>query len=76
MQAKTIIAALQELDPEAEVMAQWFTKEDVEGNNKKTYSDEHWDLAVRLFDKWETGQDDLGVNSCIDEAEARLGDDK
>ena len=72
MQAKTIIAALQELDPETEVMAQWFTKEDVESNTKKTYTDEHWDLAVRLFDKWETGMDDFGIPSCLDEAAARI----
>lgn len=74
MQAKTIIAALQELDPETEVMAQWFTKEDVEADHEKTYTQEQWELAVRLFDKWPApGSDDFGARVCLEEAAERLG---
>lgn len=76
MRAKTIIEALQELDPNTEVMAQWFTKQDVEGNLYVQLTDDHWNVAVELFDKWEApGSDDFGIRDCIQEAAARLGID-
>lgn len=72
MRVQTVIEALQQEDPNSEIMVQWFTKEDVESNNETKYTDEHWNLAVALFDKWETGQDDLGIADCLDEAAARM----
>lgn len=74
MQAQTIIAALQELPPDTEVMVQWYTKEDVQDHFHTTYTDEHWNTAVRLFDKWDSAGvvDDLGIGQVMDEAEARV----
>lgn len=72
MQIKTVIAALQQEDPNAEIMIQWFTKEDVEANTNATYTEDHWNLAVRLFEKWDVGMDDFNVLPCLAEARERL----
>jgi hypothetical protein len=75
MQVQTVIKALQELDPKQQIMIQWFEKEHVELNTNTTYTDEHWDMAVSLFDKWDTADmEELGIQSCIDEAANRLED--
>lgn len=72
MKVSTVIAALQQEDPNAEIMIQWFTKEDVESNTGNAYTEEHWDLAVALFDKWDTGMDVLEVLTSLNEAGERL----
>jgi hypothetical protein len=72
MRVADIIQALQDEDPNSEVMIQWFTKEHVEGNTSTSYTDEHWNLAVRLFDKWDIGMDDFQVLPCLAEARERL----
>ena len=72
MQIKTVIAALQQEDPNAEIMIQWFTKEDVESNTNAQYTEDHWNLAVRLFEKWDVGMDDFNVLPCLAEARERL----
>lgn len=72
MRVQTIIDTLLQEDPNSEVMIQWYTKDDVESNTNATYTDEHWNLAVRLFDKWEVGMDDLNVPNCLAEARERL----
>jgi hypothetical protein len=74
MQVKTVIEALQQLDPQEEIMIQWFEKNHVEANNETEYTEEHWNMAVYLFDKWDTGEDDFGIKECLDEAAARLED--
>jgi hypothetical protein len=72
MRVSDVIKALQDEDPNSEVMIQWFTKEHVESNTSATYADEHWNLAVRLFDKWDVGMDDFSVPTCLSEARERL----
>jgi hypothetical protein len=75
MQVKTVIEALQQLDPQEEIMIQWFEKSHVEANNETEYTEEHWNMAVYLFDKWDTGEDDFGIDNLLVEAAARLEDD-
>jgi hypothetical protein len=64
------IELLSEEDPNSEIMIQWFTKEHVD----ESISDDVWVLAVDLFDKWDTGQDDFGIPDCIQEAKTRLAE--
>ena len=72
MRIQTVIEALQQEDPNAEIMVQWFTKEDAESNTNATYTEDHWNLAVRLFEKWDVGMDDFNVVPCLAEARERL----
>ena len=72
MKIQTVIEALQQEDPNAEIMVQWFTKEDVESNTNAVYTEDHWNLAVRLFEKWDVGMDDFNVLPCLAEARERL----
>jgi hypothetical protein len=73
MEVKKVIEALSALDPNQEVMIQWFEKEHVEQNHDVKLTDEHWNMAVALFDKWDApGSDDFGIQECIDEAAERL----
>lgn len=72
MKVSTVLAALQEEDPNSEIMIQWFTKEDVELNTGNEYSNEHWDLAVALFEKWDINMGVLDIMTSLDEAQERL----
>jgi hypothetical protein len=73
MEVKKVIEALSALDPNQEVMIQWFEKEHVEQNHDVKLTDEHWNMAVALFDKWDQpSSDDFGIQECIDEAAERL----
>ena len=72
MKVSAVIEALQQEDPNSEIMIQWFTKEDVESNTGNEYTLEQWDLAVSLFDKWDTGMDVFEVLTSLNEAEERL----
>jgi len=72
MKVSTVLAALQQEDPNSEIMIQWFTKEDVESNTRAEYTEAHWNLSVALFDKWDTGMDDFNVSQCVAEARERL----
>jgi hypothetical protein len=74
MEVQRVIEALQALDPEQQIMIQWFEKEHAEQNHDVKLTDEHWSMAVALFDKWDApGSDDFGIKECIDEAAERLG---
>jgi len=72
MKVSTVLAALQEEDPNSEIMIQWFTKEDVELNTGNEYSNEHWDLAVKLFEKWDINMDVFDIMTSLNEAQERL----
>ena len=73
MQVSYLIKHLQEeYQPDQEIMIQWFTKEDVEANNGKTIDEDLWNLAVRLFEKYEITQDEFGVDTCLLEAKERM----
>jgi hypothetical protein len=72
MRVQTVIDALKDEDPNSEIMIQWFTKEDVESNTRAEYTEEQWNLAVRLFEKWDVSMDDFGVPTALAEAHERL----
>ena len=72
MKVSTVLAALQQEDPNSEIMIQWFTKEDVESNTGEEYTNEHWDAAVSLFDGWDTGMDVFEIITSLNEAGERL----
>lgn len=72
MRVSTVLAALQQEDPDSEIMIQWFTKDDVESNTGNEYTNEHWDLAVSLFDKWDVGMDVFEIMTSLNEAQERL----
>lgn len=73
MKVSTVIAALQQEDPDSEIMIQWFTKSHVEFNTSEEYTNEHWEMAVALFDKWDIGMDEFDVRGCLSDAQERLG---
>jgi hypothetical protein len=67
------IKNLTELDPNEEIMIQWFTKEAAEYMEEDNpLPKEQWELAVRLFDKNAPGAEEFGLQYCIDEAGERL----
>ena len=67
------IKNLMELDPNEEIMIQWFTKEAAEYMEEDNpLPQEQWDMAVRLFDKNSPGAEEFGLQYCSDEAGERL----
>ena len=72
MKVSSILEVLKNEDPNSEIMIQLYTKQDVESLTGTQYAEVHWNLAVRLFDKWDTGIDELGVTDCLIEAKERL----
>lgn len=72
MKVSTVLEALQQEDPNSEIIIQWFTKEDVQSSTGNEYTNEHWDLAVSLFDKWDTGLDVWEIVTSLNEAQERL----
>jgi len=52
MKIKHIIEALQTEDPESHIMIQWYTREHTEQNMGDPISEEVWNEAVHLTDKW------------------------
>lgn len=72
MKVQLVLDALKDEDPNSEVMIQWFTKEYVEASTNEQYTTEHWEMAVRLFDKWDMGMDEFEVLPCLQEAKDRL----
>lgn len=52
MKVKDALTILNELPLDAEICAQWYEKEDMEYGDE-TISDELWQEANRLMDKWE-----------------------
>lgn len=72
MKVQSVLDALKDEDPNSEVMIQWFTKAHVEANTNEQYTTEHWEMAVRLFDKWGMGMDEFEVLPCLRDAKERL----
>lgn len=71
MLVSQVIKALQEdYKPDEEIMIQWFAKEHLEFGEE--INQELWDLAVRLFEKYEMSPDDFGIPTCLLEAQERL----
>jgi hypothetical protein len=76
MRAADAIKNLMELNPDEEVMIQWYTKEHAEYMDEENpIPQDQWDMAVRLFEKNSPDADDFGLQYCIDEAGRRLASD-
>jgi hypothetical protein len=52
MKVSTAIELLKELDPDTQICAQWYDKSDVSYGDD-TITDEVWEEANFIFDKWE-----------------------
>ena len=79
MRVATAISLLQELDPEAQIAAQWYDQDDmtpagVEG--EITMTDEVWELAIAIFNKYEFPDMMYALEQAIDEARERLEKEK
>ena len=73
MKVSYLIKHLQdEYQPDQEIMVQWFAKEHVEENNGETIDEDLWDLAVRLWEKYEITQDEFGVDTSLADAKERM----
>jgi len=73
MKVSYLIKHLQdEYQPDQEIMVQWFAKEHVEANNGETIDEDLWDLAVRLWEKYEITQDEFGVDTSLADAKERM----
>jgi hypothetical protein len=75
MRVATAISLLQELDPEAQIAAQWYDQGDmtpagVEGET--TMTDDIWELAIAIFNKYEFPDMMYALEQAIDEARERL----
>lgn len=80
MKVATAISLLQELDPEAQICAQWYDQDDmsrsgVDGEYEKV-PDEVWKLAIDIFNRYEFPDMMYLVEEAIREAEKRLSKEK
>ena len=78
MKVSTAIKLLQELDPNATICAQWYDKDDmtvmgVEG--EETLTDEEWELANAIIDKWEMPDMHTSLEEAIYVAKQRLAEE-
>ena len=76
MKVSRAIALLSEVNPDLEVMIQWFTKEHVEANMQIEITDSHWEAAVSSFDEGDVSMDDFQVEWCLNDAAERLEEAK
>lgn len=73
MRVADVIKSLSELNPDEEIMIQWYTKEHAEYMEEDNpIPQEQWDMAVRLFDKNSPDANDFSIEYFIDEAGERL----
>ena len=75
MRVSFAISLLQELDPESEIACQWYDQDDmtpagVEG--EITITDEVWELAIAIFNKYEFPDMMYALEQAIEEAKQRL----
>ena len=66
----------EEYKPDEEIMVQWYAKEHIESFESEQFgneiSEELWDFAVHLFEKYELSAEEFGVFTCLQEAQERL----
>lgn len=72
MRAQDAVKYLSELNPDEEVMIEWFGKEDVESHLQHNIPEEQWNLAVRLFEKSSGDQDNFEIQQFLGMAKERL----
>jgi hypothetical protein len=71
MKVADAIKNLMELNPDDEIMIQWYTKADAD-YMEDTLPKEQWELAVRRFDKNPPDANDFSIQYFIDDAGERL----
>jgi hypothetical protein len=71
MKVKDALTILNELPLDAEICAQWYEKEDMEYGDE-TISDELWQEANRLMDKWEVSDLRYLLEEAIIQAKSNL----
>ena len=72
MRVEDAIKALQDCNPEEEIMIEWFTRKDVEDHLMEPVREEKWDLAVGLLQKTSGDQDNFEIQHFLKMAEERL----
>jgi hypothetical protein len=75
MKVANAIKYLSELDPEAEICAQWYDQEDMSSEGD-TLTTEEWELANAIFDRWEFSDMRYLLDDAIREAKQRLAKEK
>ena len=75
MKVSRAIQLLSDEDPDSDLMIQWFTKEDVEGNLNKEIPDAHWEMAVNVFDNGEVSMEEFEVVHCLNRASEIVGEE-
>lgn len=70
MKVKNAIELLNNLPLEAEICAQWYTKEAMEYYREQPLSDEVWSKALEIMDRWDEWSDlHESIQAAIAEAE-------
>ena len=75
MRVATAISLLQELNPEAQIACQWYDQDDMTpagAEGEVVMTDEIWELAIAIFNKYEFPDMHYAVEQAIDEAKQRL----
>ena len=67
MKVKEALELLNELPLEAEICAQWYSKEDVERDGE-TISEEVWIKANRIIDRWSFSEFIELIEQAVEEA--------
>lgn len=79
MKVSFAISLLQELDPDAEIACQWYDQDDMTPaglDDEVTMTDEIWELAIAIFNKYEFPDMMYALEQAIDEAKERLAKEK
>jgi len=76
MKVSTAIELLKELDPNAQIAAQWYDQEDMTAYGDDEMNTEVWNLAMEIFNNYEFPDMHYAVEQAIDEAKQRLAKEK
>lgn len=71
MLVKNVLRLLNDLPLDAEICVQWYEKEDME-KHEHQISDDVWDMANRIIDRWETTDLRYQLEDAISLAEKEL----
>lgn len=73
MRVADAIKLLKEEDQNAEILIEWFTKEDIESHNETKIDLSVWNLAARLYNKYGVTEESLHeINSLVALAKERI----
>lgn len=71
MKAETIAKYFSELNPDEEILIEWFEQKDVEAHLNSKLDEDTWSLAVHLFEK-SSDVESYQLNYFVNEAKERL----